>query len=338
MSIMITNFEALRPAVGQDVLHLTLTEPAFAEQKEHLNEHLNKLGAQHFVDLANKADADPKTGAQYMLVTHKGFSAEEVILMPGTFGNGIWPHIIARAEALSHSALHAGVRDVTGNPLGVLMVGSPSMNSRFGFDKSERGQMARGDFLPVARRHVALVDDLKFGAVKGAFYSQAAAMAGAFSYDAKKTIDVNHMIVGEIPLNRRGFLTEGREFSQERKKDGIDVIEELFANKQAAVDFERGILHEFKENFAYLRGFGRIMLSNDLVLLANSSEHTTLLHATHSKVMPLNAAVTGYENAKNTLRNLGQADRIQRVQADSNHSFGDRVGSFSAVVAANLAA
>lgn len=330
------DINSLRPVDGLQELDLTLTDNVFTEQRELVNQHLNNVGARHFIDLANEADIDPDTGMQYLMVGPRGYSAEEVIIAPGTFANGLWPHIIARGEAIADTAQRSGVFDSNGVPLGVLLVGSPCMSSKFNLNSEERSQVANGNFNAIANRHARLLAFLGFGAVRGVFYSQAAAHAAPFINIASKFLDVNNMIVGEYPINRVGFIKERQRFSGERKKDSVDVIEKLFGSGQAAERFELGIVRRL-ENLAIIRGIGDLVLTRDLLQAGTKSKKTTMLHAMDSLVSPAADIISAFDGVKAMMISLGLKNRFTRIQVDSNHSFGDRVSSYSAVVAANLA-
>jgi hypothetical protein len=332
------NFEHFRPSPETQELVLDVNSPLMAEPVAHVNDHLNRLGAKHFVEQANEVDTDTDSGTQYAIVGQKGFSTEELILLPGRFGNGVWSHTIAGAEGIHEMAKQAGVRDSYGNPLPVLVVAAPCATSSFGLSRKERSEVNGGNYDSIAERHLRIVDSLGYGALRGVYYSQAAAIASAVSGAARGHFDVKRAVVGEAPLNRLGFFREASGFEEERKKDDIDVIEELFETKQAVSDLEKGIVKEWRDNLAVIRGFAKMNLSVDLISVAQDSEAVMFLHAANSKVTPLSKALQEYNYARGFLRGFNYPKaKLSRVQVNSNHSFGDRVGSWSTVVGANLA-
>ncbi len=334
-------FEQFTPAAGHNSLTLDVHDAAFEEPVAYVDEHLSSLGIGHFVDKANVIDR--VHGMQFKLVSGPERSQEEAILMPGTFANGIWPHVVARAEAVRIMVETAGVRSSAGEPLPVLMVAAPSLQSRFDLNKLERAQVANGDYAPIADRHVALMDRLGYSAFRGVFYSQAAAFAETIAQAGQANMDIGAMIVGEPPhvqeqsfaSSIKGFVGEGSGFKAEIEDEGIRVIQEMFATKQAARSFELGVIAAGKENLAVVRGFGQGYLENDLVDLNMSTlGAVTLLHASDSKVTNAQATRELFERATGSLLTSNPLYRVEI--AGTNHSLGDRVGRFATLSAAAL--
>lgn len=331
------DFDQLRPSVYSPERTIDVSPEAMAEAREHVNDHLNRLGAAHFVDLAENTLTHDVFDMQFGLIEPEDGSREEVILMPGTFGNGAWSHIFARAEAISELAKTAGVADSSGHPLPVLIVAAPSTESKYGISRSDRKDVAYGNFDSIARTHIRLINMLGFGAINGSLYSQAAVLAEPLARLGSRNHDVNSFVVGEYPLSRLGFLKEASGFAAERKKDAIDVIEELFETKQADQEMVKGVIKQGKESVPIMRGMGHVVLGADLVSTGRHAKRTTFVHATHSKVTPRLAAIENYGQAQETLQRASEtAERLYRLEVDSNHSFADRVASWAAVVAANL--
>src|SRR5262245_10800898 len=113
---------------------LRIDDPRFDEPVEMVRDHLNRLGVSYFNDMANSAEAEPVTGTQALIVCSRALEhgiGESVIPMAAPMGNGVWPHIVARAEAISERAFHLGLRGENDGPVPVLVTAAPSMKSHF---------------------------------------------------------------------------------------------------------------------------------------------------------------------------------------------------------------
>lgn len=337
---MINPYESLG-ATGE--LVIGVNDPALVVGRETVNEHLNTFGADYFIDIADNAPTD-ENGMQYAVVGEPDSSQTEVLMMPGTFANGLWPHMAARAKAVAFMAQRYGVTASDGAPLSVLLTASPGMLSRFGLDRQERSWVARGSMKPIARRHLELASDLGYGVIGGMVgYSQAAAIAAPFMNRAPQHFDVGNSVtlIAEPPhaLERsimtigQDFKAEDKPFKPQRMEDGIDVIEEIFARKVAAPDFIKGVLRRGPENLAIVNGFKRGLLLHDLVSLLDNDRAVTLLHTTDSRTTPRDAAIEVVQKANNLVTNRS----VKRIEVtDTTHAFGDRVGSFATLAAVAL--
>lgn len=331
------DFEAVRPLPRLDSIVVFVDNPAFDEPVAAVDEHLSRLGSNHFVSMAEHAESHE--GMQYSVVGGgKDRSLDTAILMPGTFANGVWPHIVARAEAISFMAAEAGLRDNSGNIVPVIMTGSPSMRSRYGLSYTERQSVSDGNFDPIARRHKALLGSVGYQAIHGIFNSQSALLAEPIANSLRNSFVVGNAVVAEPPLRRLGVLQENKGLKQALQDENIAVINELFATKQATDRFERGVLRELPENLACVRGMGRAAyrFAQDLSDVNRLAPKVTFIHGIDSKVTPYHEAEAIYEHARILSNRLSGLGRV--VVAGANHSLGDRVGRWSTLVAANLAA
>lgn len=346
-----TNFDLFRPNPD---LEMDIHDAAFEEPVAEVNEHLSRLGPQHFIDVAENALSF--NGMRYAIVGGgKDQSTTAALLMPGTYANGVWPHIVARGEALAHLAAQAGLRDDEGNLVPVLITGSPSMESAFGLDARERDSVSFGDSSPLADRHVELLRSIKRDPSGIVASSQAAAMAAPFVRALPESAFGMGMpaVLAEPPhAKRRDFLPimrqlvnfgrEGARFKKQLRDEGIDVINELFGTKHAAKNFEKGIVKEAKDNLAIVRGFARGKLARDLISLRLSGSPTTVVHGTDSHVARRDDVVRAVEKARGqsaahgVIALLFNRDVNRLEIRDTNHSLVDRVGRFAVVAAANI--
>lgn len=345
-----TDFEQFRSA---DVLQLDVDDRMFEEPVAEVSEHLSGIGAARFMEAAeNIANYN---GMNFTVVGGgKDRSSEAAILMPGTYANDAWPHILARAEAISYMAAQAGLRDSQGNLVPVVVTGSPSMRSRFGLDDSERSDVRRGNYDSIAERHQGLLRGLGRTAVGMVASSQATALAAPFVAELPASsfgegIPVvmaepphgKHRIVLPVVSQLVGFAREGAAFKAHLKAEDIDVINEIFASGKASPDFERGIAKEHKDNLAIVRGFARGKLGYDLSRLALSGSRTTVVHGSDSLVSRQEDITAAFDEAVKRILDVtgetGQANNLRRLElSDANHSLMDRVGRFAVISAANL--
>lgn len=343
-----TNFDTFRP---NPELVLDVQDAAFEEPVAEVNEYLSRLGTQHFIDVCEEAITF--NGIRYAIVGGgKDRSSTMAWLMPGTYANGAWPHIAARGAAVSHMAAEAGMRDDEGNLIPVVITGSPSMESRYGLDKQELLTVTDGNFTPIAQRHLELLGNLKFDPVGIVASSQASALAApivdlmpgsAFNRGIPAVLaEPPHAKPRSVTGQLLNFVREGQKFKSQLAAEGIDVIDELFATKNASKDFEKGIAKEAKENLAIVRGFGRGKLARDLSRLCLSGSQTTVIHGSDSLVARRKDVTEAIEAARERVLNvLGDtprpANELRRLElAGTNHSLADRVGRFAVVAAANL--
>lgn len=345
-----TNFAALRP---DPTLELPITSPWLDEGAAEVNEHLSSFGSEYFID---RAERPAKYNGMQFNIAGGGDdrSREAAILMPGTFANGVWPHILARGEAISHMAAEAGLRDSVGNLVPVIMTGSPSMFSTFGLDKSERHEVRHGNYASIAERHLGLFRSLGYEAVAGVVASsQATALVAPFVEMAPEITETAQAVLAEpphaarkriLPVGRQlvNFGREGAKFKGQLKAEGIDVIDEIFASGKAAPDFERGIIHEGRENWSIIRGFARGKLRRDLTTLVLHHITTTVVHGSDSNVArsrqvreAVGAAIGSVHDRNGTT--WPRVNNLRELEVtDTNHSLMDRVGRFATIAAAGL--
>ena len=345
-----TNYEALR---ANPELVLDINDAVFEEATAAVDEHLGRIGAQAFIDAAE----NPETfeAMQYAVVGGgKDRSDKAAILMPAPYANGVWPHMIARASAISHMAAEAGLRDDTGNIVPVVLTSSPGMKSSFGLDKQERSAVRTGNFDPIAEKHLGLFDELDLDIAGYVGASQATALAapiinrlpGSRSGEGVPTIlaEPPHgkkRIV--LPVGRQlvNFALEGMTFKGQLADEGVEVIDEIFASGKASPDFEKGIIKQAKENLAIVRGFARGNLSRDLVKLALTGSKTTVIHGDESTIARREDMVSAVDEAIDHIENrygkLGvRADLGRIMLVGTNHSLTDRLGRYVSLTAANL--
>lgn len=346
-----TNFEVFRPNPD---LEMDIHDAAFEEPVAEVNEYLSRLGTQHFIDVAENALSF--NGMRYAVVGGgKDRSSTAALLMPGTYANGVWPHIAARGEALAHLAAQAGLRDDEDNLVPVVITGSPSMESAFGLDARERASVSIGDFSPVADRHIDLLRSIKRNPRGIVASSQAATMAAPFVRALPESAFGMGIpaVLAETPHAKRydslpvmrqlvNFGREGARFKKQLSDEGIDAVNELFATKHAAKGFEKGIVKEVKDNLAIVKGFARGKLVRDLISLSLSGSPTTVMHGTDSKVARRDDVMQAVEEARERAAAykaavLLSSRDVNRLEIrGTNHSLMDRVGRFAVVAAANI--
>jgi hypothetical protein len=347
-----TNFDAFRPSPE---LVLDVQDAVFEEPVAEVNEHLSRLGAQHFIDVAENALVF--NGMRYAVVGGgKDRSSTMAWLMPGTYANGAWPHIAARGAAVAHMAAEAGLRDDEGNIIPVVITGSPSMESTYDLDKTERAIVADGDFAPIAERHAGLLGNLNLELAGIVGSSQASALASPLVEMTRGSSfgEGVSAVLSEPPHGRRydtfgvarqlvNFAREGAKFKGQLAAEGIAVINELFATKNAAKDFERGIAREARDNLAIIKGFGRGELAWDLSELSLWGSQVTVVHGSDSLIArPADmrqAIEAAREHVKEVVGEMHiSVAELRRLELKgTNHSYVDRVGRFAVVTAANLA-
>ncbi|HSX46568.1 MAG TPA: hypothetical protein VLF87_01090, partial [Patescibacteria group bacterium] len=211
---------------GQPELEIAVNDQAFDEPVEAVNRHLSNLGANHFMQLANEPE---RFGSmQYgLLWGDDDRSSKAVIPMPAPFGNGVWPHILARAEAIRFMAAEAGLHDRQGNPVPILVTAAPSMHSAFDILPQDVTYLKKhGDFGSIAAKHVYLMNRLGFGCVAGfAGYSQGSVIGSPLMEVAQSVMDTTgNVVLGAPPHAEQrpfesfglGMLLDGMHFKSER--------------------------------------------------------------------------------------------------------------------------
>ncbi len=331
---------------------IDIHDPRFEEPVAMASEHLESRGKQHFYDAANNANTDEKTGIQYVITNPVGevpADQTEFLIMPAPFANGPWPHMVARAEILSQFAANAGLTDTTGQPLSVLVTGSPGMKSRYGLNPSELGYIRRGNIWPVANRHLRLADRLGFNTVRG-FYaaSQSSTFAPAFMDAASQIFDVDgNMVINEpsdavrthLPMLGLRFMREGMRFGKSIKNEGIPLLSEIVHSP----DFEKGIIAARDENLALAKHFVRGNLQAGLEQACRAGILTTVIHGDKSLIAKRKAVIGAVRGANQsivneileTTRSIPRVSRVE-VTGGANHSFADRLGRANVLAALAL--
>lgn len=327
-----------------------INDPFFLEPVQHIQEHLNYLGAKHFIF---EADNVHRMGNMEFAVVGGGKdrSTEAAILMPAPFGNGIWPHIVARGEALAYQAAQEDIRDRNGNILPVIIPAAPCMTSSYDLEARDVADIALGNFYPIAAQHVNLMATLGYGQLRGVVgYSFPAVTAQPTVKLAKWDLDVKgNVVIGEPPhaaarsLVRigAGFIREGMAFSKQVKAENIHVINQLFDSKQAARQFNKGVIKNAALYTAIVRGMSQGRLSADLEALVKSGIDVTLLHASNSKVTPRKDAIRAFQDASSFIWadtwNMNRTGFLNRQEVTgTNHALADRVGRFAVLAARSL--
>lgn len=346
-------FEQLRP---ETQMQIDALDPRFDEALDSVDGHLSSIGAQTFISLAE--NAAEHNGMQYAVVGGgNDQSKDTAILMPGTFANGVWPHLIARAEAISHLAAIAGLRDDEGNIVPVVLTGSPGMKSVFGLSDAERSLVADGNFEPIAEKHLRLADNLGRYSIRGFVgSSQGSVIIAPLSTRLKdnQNFDTEHsqVVLAEppharsrrvLPIPRQlvNFVREGMRFNGQIRNENIAVINEIFASGKASPDFEKGIWKERMDNLAIVGGFGKGQLADDLYDLAINNFDTTVVHGSDSLVARRDDIIDSFDHAVSDIKEMTcwpeYPANLHRLEVSStNHSLMDRVGRFALIAAANL--
>jgi hypothetical protein len=313
----------------------------YAEPLAVVNDHLNRLGARFFIDGAQATAAE--NGQRFKYVGDVDSSRESAIVMPSPFGNGIWPHLVARAEALRHLAVEAGIRDDRGNTLPVVMVAAPSLKSTYGLVGREQDDVAMGDFTPIAKRHLRVLGTMGFESIRSYVgYSQPAVFGAPLARLAQANFDIANVQLQETPNSRKrtilslgvGMMAiEGMRFKKGMASGKIDVIDELFATHNAADQMEKGVLQEKADYWSMVKGFAKGRLEDDLNSLCVDGVDTFVLWAAGS-------AVTSAKHTKATVSKVADSNPSYSVRSleivGANHSYGDMVGHFAATTVANL--
>lgn len=336
-----------RPLTHVPEATVSVNAMMFDRPVEAVNEHLNQIGTEHFIDAADNVD---RLGSiEYAVVGGgKDASPDTAILMPAPFANGVWPHIIARAEAISYLAAEAGLRDGANNLVPVVVTASPCVTSSYDLISEERHNVAAGDFSPIATRQLAVLEHVGAMSIAGVVgYSQGAAVAIPTLMKAQKDFDAYSVpaVIGDPPhAAPRGvvalgaaFAKEGATFDAELKKEPIDVVNELFAIKRAAREFNKGVLLRRQENWAMVKGFSRGKLTDDLLDAVWHGIPTTLLHAADSKISPADDVHASVNTVKDYFENKMIRRYLHRLEiTGTNHAFGDRIGRFATLCAGVL--
>lgn len=322
-------FDAFRP-IG--VEQIPINHEVFDEPVSIVNDALSRLSTQHFFDEANRAKSLPD-GMQHLLVGGEDDrSKHTAIAMPGTFGNGIWPHLVARAEALATMTKEAGLRDDDGRLVPVLITASPSMKSRFNLSKLELSDVSDGDFNPVVERQAHAMREHRLKQLVGAVGTSlgSASIARLMTRFGTREFDKGQAVFFEPAHGlKRGVIRQliafGREssgFKSALAAENIQVINDLFASGSTNPDFEKGIFNQAAENYAQVKGLGQGGLQSDTEKLRKAGVIHTVVRGTDSHVAPAKI-IDGLRCP--VLEVVG-----------GNHSLADRVGRFAVIAAANL--
>ncbi|HSX24205.1 MAG TPA: hypothetical protein VLE74_03840 [Candidatus Saccharimonadales bacterium] len=336
------DFEAFR---GRPELEIAVNDARFDEPIEEVNRHLSQFDAEYFFRIANNPDTYGPT--QYAIIGGgDDRSHNAVIPMPAPRGNGVWPHILARGEAISHMAAEAGLRDSNGNLVPVAVIASPNKTSSYGSDKAQRKETRKGNVDRMSVRQVTLLDRAGFGAISGfAGYSEGSVFAESFMNIARGTMDTDGSVVLGAPAHASDFNVmefaiamglEGMHFSSERKAENIKVIEEIFATHKAAPDFWKGMWTQREEAWALLKAYRQADLASDMAKLAFLGHMTTVLHASKDHLVPRLPVKAAFDAARKEV-GLGSARWLGRIEVlDADHNLGDRVGRLAVLMAAGL--
>lgn len=327
-------FQSLETTLG-------LNDPRLLEGRDVAKDHIGRLGLDHFRDIANSPNADEKTGIQYVLVgstalSEEGFSGS-AITMDAPFGNGIWPHIVARAEMVAEMAYRGGLVDHGGNPIPVLLRAAPSADSQFGLSGPELSRVKKGDDRPIAEKQNDVAKRVGVNEIYGdVSFSLSSVHASARMVDAGSDMNIEGgVVLGEPPHAKRAMATErlisfgleGLRFGRSLKDSGIDDLKQLMDSPE----FLRGIWRNRKEYGAVVSDITRGLLERDMKALQNARVPAALLHASDSLIIRRKDALDAVARA-----NEGQDSnfRTRRVEiAGANHSFGDLLGHFGVTAA-----
>ncbi|HTE22807.1 MAG TPA: hypothetical protein VK674_07285 [Candidatus Limnocylindria bacterium] len=320
-----------------------IDDPLLTEGTELVNEHLNRLGAQYFVDVADTAEKD-RSGLQGVVVGHRALSegvGEAIITLDAPFGNGPWPHLVARAEVVSELAFREGLRDDEGKPVPVFLRAAPSATSSFGLEESGLMAVADGDASPIVRVQNDAASRMGFGKIYGDVnWSQPSAHAAVRMTDASRNFDIEGgVLLGDPPHAEPSsagervvkFVREGMRFNKSIKGAGIDILKELIHSPK----FVRGIWTERAENRAITGGFTQGLLTEDLKALREANIPTTVVRAGDSLITPHQPTVDAVEAANSQVFGLHPVSFVEILGA--NHSYGDFLGHFG-VTAAGIVA
>lgn len=349
MSNILTPFkDLLSPSLE---VSIDINDPRFEAPVAAAGEYLAKRGKQHFYDAANGAVRDEKTGMLYVVANP---SAEvpadqtEFLVMPAPFANAPWPHMVARAEILSDFAARAGYTDAGGQPLSIMITGSPGMVSRYGLTPRELRDVRQGDIWPVAQRHLGLASRLGYGMVRG-FYaaSQSSTFAPTFMDAASQLFDVDGNLVINEPSNATKtnrlslglrFLREGARFGKAVKGEGLPLLKEIIHSP----NFEKGIIAAREENLALTDNFVRGDLQAGLERASRAGIRTTAIHGDKSLIARSSDIALAVNKANNIITDEIMANHrflplSRRIEVlGGNHSLPDRLGRSSALAALAL--
>ncbi len=329
-----------------------INDPVFTEPVQQINEHLNHLGVGFFTE---KADFVSANGDMEFYVAHgnnyKDKSSEAAVLMGTPFGNGIWPHMIARAEAVFFQLAEEGVRDRNGNLVPVIMPSAPCLTSGYSnLYERDYAEIAKGNYYRIASEHLDLYKTLGYKQLAGVIaYSYPGVLASATVNLAESAgVEVTgNVFIGDPPNAAQrpelsivtGFAREGMSFSKQLKNGNIDIVDTLFATKQAAQGFNRGVIKHAKLYKAIVSGMSRGRLAGNLTDLVKAGIDVTLMHATESKVAPRKHVIAAYEDASSGIWkdpcNTKRSGFLSRQEVTGiGHGVGDCIGHL-AVLAAN---
>lgn len=332
------------PAGGN--LTISQADTRFDDHIAATKAHLESLTPEYFRDRANQALTDPNSGMQYLWVGSRALDSgieRSYIGMSSPFGNGIWPHLVARAEVVAEKAYELGLRGADDEPVPVLLTAAPSKHSAYGLNAHERAKVGSGDARPIAHRLNRTAYDAGMRVVKGnVAFSMPAAHAATQMVEAQQHMDVDGVtILGDPPharqarpfVNAINFGREGLRFDGEVEAEGIGLVKQILTSPGMVP----GVIKNHAEYRPIARDFRRGELADDLVMLGVNGLPGVVLNAGSSYVAPRLEVARSVAEAREELR---EGDSVyvdpRHVEiADATHAFADRLGRFG-VVAAEL--
>lgn len=351
MTPLLTPFkDLLSPSLEASI---DLHDPRFDEPVALAGEFLNRKGKQHYFDAANTALVQEKTGMKYTIanaLSEVPSSQTEFFIMPAPYGNDVWPHIIARAEVLSYFAAQAGLTDVQGQPLSVLVTASPSINSRYGLTPREVIDMNKGDSSSIALRHIRLAERMGFAIVRG-FYaaSHSSIFAADFVDIGSQIFDIDGNLVINEPANATDSseanliirsLLENKSFKDTVEDEGIAIFKQIFRTE----NFRKGLLMSKEESWAILQCYIKGKLSRSLEKAGRAGVRSVVIHGSKSKIAKRKDVIKSCQVANSALvHNMADTHRksplAARIEvAGGNHFLPDRLGRGSILATLGLIA
>lgn len=327
---------------------INVNDECFEEPKLLVNEHLNQLGADYFVERADKVAMH--NGTEYAFMGgDTDASLEAAIVMPAPFGNGAWPHILARGEAVHYLLAEAGLRDRYGNLVPVLVTASACKTSLPQLKDYQDDFIKSGNFGPLGNQPLDIMRKHEVGQIAGLYgYSEGGAQIAAIVRNGRDFDITGKAVIAATPNASKSsvgiqvvrFGREGMGFKKELKKEGVEVIDNLFDTKRADRDFVPGIIAHLGHNLLKLEGFGKGGLACDMVTLSQYGIDTTLIHASNDKIAPRKQVIKAFDRAAERIQDIyetrftGDLTRVEVL--GTNHTLGDRVGTAAAIVTKRL--
>lgn len=323
---------------------IPLSDPRLAESTAFIDEHLKSRGLDHYFDLANEPQQSLKDGLKWALVAGSPEAKDNkssVLFMGCPFGNQLWPHMFARADALS-----AWYEEQTGTPVQVMLAAAPGDRSRYGLDREHLDRVKKGDFFSVGGVHLEPIYN-NFEKVEGIVaYSGSSAFASDMAQVLATERDgIGNVVLGAPPHARKQmlgsqllrFVAEGARFSRSIKRAGVEVIDQIFESGAASPNFLSGIWQQRDENIALAQGYGRGNLADDLFELNSRAVQAIVIHGSKDLVAPRRDVIASVRAANESASHVDRATRTHRVEVTgANHSFGDRIGQFIGLSVAAL--